>query len=323
MNPHTTAAVSVALLASLALTACSRKSETPQPAEQSPAAAQASQPVAAAGTFSIGEFSATALPDGDLDFPNDNKTFGIGRTAEEVTQVLSAAGLPTDKLNLTVRPLLVKTPDRVLLFDTGAGANFGPTAGGLAKSMADANIDATTVTDIFISHPHGDHVGGLVNAEGSLVFPNATIHIAAADWALLQSLNAETSASVGLNEHTKFMAAVTPKVAAFEPSADLIAGVVKAVEIRGHTPGHSGFQIGSGDGSVLYIGDSMHHSVISVQKPDWTIAFDRDAPTAQASRKELLARTAASGQRIYAVHFPFPGIGKFEKRGEEFVWVAE
>jgi glyoxylase-like metal-dependent hydrolase (beta-lactamase superfamily II) len=323
LNQHSTAAVSIALLASLTLSACSRQSEAPQPAEQSPPSAQASQPVTAAGTFQIGEFSATVLPDGELDFPNDNKTFGVGRTPEELAQVLRAAGLPTDKLSLAVRPLLVKTSDRVLLFDTGAGTNFGPGAGALAKSMADAGIDAVTVTDIFISHPHGDHVGGLVNAEGALAFPNATIHISAADWALLQGLNTETSASIGLNEHTKFMAAVTAKVAAFEPGADLIPGVVKAVEIRGHTPGHSGFQIGSGDSSVLYIGDAMHHSIVSVQKPDWTIAFDRDAPTAQASRKELLARSAASGQRIYAVHFPFPGIGKFEKRGEEFVWVAE
>ena len=79
----------------------------------------------------------------------------------------------------------------------------------------------------------------------------------------------------------------------------------------------------SGDQSLLYIGDTMHHSVISVQQPDWTIAFDGDAPTAQASRKAVLESSAAGSQRIYAVHFPFPGIGKFEKQGDKFFWVAE
>src|SRR5690606_27139 len=187
---------------------------------------------------------------------------------------------PTDKVNLTVTPLLVRTPDRVLLFDTGAGTNFGPTAGLLARSMAEAQLDTAAVSDVFISHAHGDHVGGLIDADGELTFPNATIHIGAADWAFLQELSAETAARVGLPEHAKLVAAMTPKVAPFEPNAELAAGVVKAVEIRGHTPGHSGYLIGSGTDSVLYIGDTLHHYVVSVQKPDWTIAFDHDAPTA-------------------------------------------
>jgi glyoxylase-like metal-dependent hydrolase (beta-lactamase superfamily II) len=116
--------------------------------------------------------------------------------------------------------------------------------------------------------------------------------------------------------------AVTPKIAAFAPGADLVPGV-KAIDIQGHTPGHSGYLITSGDATVAFLGDMAHHSVISVQRPDWTIAFDGDAPTAQASRKKFLEEWAASGQRIFAPHFPFPGIGKVEKQGDNIVWVAE
>ena len=53
------------------------------------------------------------------------------------------------------------------------------------------------------------------------------------------------------------------------------------------------------------------------------VRFDGDAATASASRAALIANSAASGQRIYAVHFPFPGVGKFEPRGDGFSWVAE
>jgi hypothetical protein len=60
-----------------------------------------------------------------------------------------------------------------------------------------------------------------------------------------------------------------------------------------------------------------------VQKPDWTVAFDGDASAAKASRLALLARSADMKQRIYAVHFPFPGLGRIERRGNGFVWVAE
>jgi glyoxylase-like metal-dependent hydrolase (beta-lactamase superfamily II) len=100
-------------------------------------------------------------------------------------------------------------------------------------------------------------------------------------------------------------------------------GVVKAVEIKGHTPGHSGYRITSGSDTLLYVGDSMHHFVISVQKPDWTMAFDGDSATATASRVALISQLATSGERVYVVHFPFPGIGKIQKQGEGAVWVAE
>jgi len=139
------------------------------------------------------------------------------------------------------------------------------------------------------------------------------VHLTAAEWASLK----------GMKEQAALVAAITPRVDAFRPGSQIVPGVVKAVEIKGHTPGHSGYLIGSGSDTLLYVGDTVHHSVISVQEPDWTIAFDGDAPTAQKSRKDILATSAASGQRIYAVHFPFPGLGKFVRQGEHFVWMPE
>ncbi len=319
------AAIAVALLATFALSACSKREPSPPAAEQTPPAPepQAQTEPASEGTIRIGELSGIALRDGGLEFPNDNKIIGMGKTPEDVAALLSAAGLPTDKLSLTITPLLVKASDRTLLFDTGAGTNFGPSGGSLAKSLAEAGVQADQVTDIFISHAHGDHIGGLIDAEGALAFPNATIHLSAAEWTFLKDMKEEMAKNTGNPRHAKLIAAITPKVKAFEPGADLIPGIVEAVPITGHTPGHSGYRVGSGESSVLYIGDSMHHHVVSVQRPDWTIQFDGDAPTAQKSRRELIAQSAANKQRIYAVHFPYPGIGRFEQRGEEYVWVAE
>ncbi|HEY5759328.1 MAG TPA: MBL fold metallo-hydrolase [Steroidobacter sp.] len=312
----------LALALCLTLVACSPKSEAPkEPTQETVAPTQTVQ--APAGSFSIGELSAVALRDGAFDFPNDNKIFGVGKKPEDVAAVLTAAGVPTDKLSVSIQPLLVKSADRVLLFDTGAGANFGPAGGQLTKSLADAGVDAAGVTDIFISHPHGDHIGGLLNAEGALAFPNATVHLGAADWDFLKGLTAETSAAVGVSNYAALVTALTPKIDAFAPGADLVPGVVKAVDLRGHTPGHSGYLIGSGASSVLYIGDSLHHYIISVQKPDWTVAFDNDAAAGQKNRLDVLAKGAENGQRIYAVHFPYPGLGKFERRGDSYVWVAE
>jgi glyoxylase-like metal-dependent hydrolase (beta-lactamase superfamily II) len=309
--------IAIALGSVVAIAACSKKEEqASMPAE--PAVASVATPAIApfvASTsvrpFTIGTFQAAALSDGELSVPNDNKTLATNKPKAEVDALLTANKLPIDQIHLSVQPLVVRTADKVLLFDTGAGNLFGPTLGKFPASLSAAGIDPSSVTDIFISHGHGDHVGGLV-ANNALAFPNAAIHIQAAEWASLKDQK----------QMAQLVTAMTPKVVEFQPGADLVPGV-KAVDIKGHTPGHSGYLITSGDQSLLYIGDTMHHSIISVQQPDWTIAFDGDAPTAQASRKQVIESSAASGQRIYAVHFPFPGLGKFEKQGDAIVWVAE
>lgn len=317
-----------AVVAAVVLAACSSGNNRAQP----PAAAAVTTSASSGATsprsdeiarFTIGDLSAVALRDGTLNFPNDNAVFGVGRTPGEVAAVLAAAGAPADSLHLSVQPLLVKANDRVLLFDTGAGTNLGPGAGRLPNALIAAGIDPRSVTDILISHAHGDHVGGLVNADGSLVFPNATIHLSAPAWAYLKGMDAETARNVAITRPRELVAAITAKVATFAPGSEIIPGVVKAVEIRGHSPGHSGYLITSGRESLFYIGDALHHYVISVQKPEWPNSFDSDTSLAAASRLALLEQSAATGQRLYAVHLPFPGIGRIEKRSGGFLWVPE
>jgi glyoxylase-like metal-dependent hydrolase (beta-lactamase superfamily II) len=313
-------------LTACALVACSKPAEAPkeEAAATPPPAAETPPPKPKdAQQFKIGELEAWAVRDGALEFPNDQKVFGLGKTPDEVNAVLAAANLPTDKLQLGLQPLAVKSGDKVLLFDTGAAGNFGPGNGLITASLEEAGIQPAAVTDIFISHVHGDHVGGLVNAEGALQFPNATIHISKNEWKFLTTMKPDLAKMLGLGARDALVAAMKPKVDAFAPGAELVPGVVKAVDVKGHTPGHSAYRITSGTDSVLYIGDSMHHSVISVQKPDWVMAFDADQKAGAASRVALVDELAKSGERVFAVHFPFPGIGRIQKQGDTAVWVPE
>src|SRR5689334_641556 len=121
----------LAVLAAVTLAACSKPAEAPAPAPAAPApapAVEAPPPAPKEAThksFMIGELTGIALRDGVLEFPNDNKIFGLGKTPDDVGALLSAAGQPTDKFHLGLDPLLVQGADKVLLFDTGAGTNFG------------------------------------------------------------------------------------------------------------------------------------------------------------------------------------------------------
>ncbi|WP_374469139.1 MBL fold metallo-hydrolase [Phenylobacterium sp.] len=275
-------------------------------------AAAAEEP-GAATRFRIGRLEATALLDGTMSVPNDGKTFGLGRPPSEVAAVLRANGLSTERLDLSIQPLLVRAGPRILLFDTGAGDATFIKAGRLPASLKAAGVEPGQVTDIFVSHGHFDHVGGLLAKGGGLAFPNAAIHMAAPEWAALQANRSQAA----------LVAAIAPKLAAFAPGAVILPGLVTAVPVNGHTPGHSAYEIGTGKDRLLYIGDSAHHEVISVQRPDWTIDYDTDAPRAEASRRALLQRAAAEGLRLYSPHFPYPGVGHVEARGDAFLWVPQ
>lgn len=286
----------------LLVAACSSSSPSPR------------APAATAGRaerLQLGGLEAYALLDGHLVVPNDGQLLGFGRPPSETAEVLAAAGLPRDTIRLDVQCLLIKAGDRVILFDTGLVDASFPDAGRLPQSLALAGVQPVAVTDIFISHAHSDHVGGLVTKAGALAFPAATIHMAAPEWAALQANTDEDS--------KRFIAAIAPKVTPFEPGAQVLP-VVKAVATHGHTPGHSSYEIGTEADKVFYLGDVAHHSVISVQRPAWSIQVDADRPAAEAMRQQVLAKLAADRTRVFAGHFPFPGVGHVVAEGQGLVW---
>src|ERR1700744_2884203 len=148
--------------------------------------------------FTIGSYGAVALKDGALEEPVDGKSFVVGQSNEAVGAVLKAGGAPGDHFEFSIQPLLVHAGNHVLLFDTGVGNWYGDIGGKLPDSMKAAGEKAASVTDIYISHAHGDHIGGLVTPSGALAFPNATIHMSAPEWKWLSSLTNEAAQNYGI-----------------------------------------------------------------------------------------------------------------------------
>jgi len=292
-----------------ALGACSPEAEK-KAAVPAPSPAPAAVVQANTYAFRIGQLEAVALKDGTLNLPAGNTEASPWANTAEVSALLKASGVTDDTVHLSIQPLLVKDGDRVVLIDTGAGGQMG-TEGQLQASLREAGVTPAQVTDILISHAHGDHVGGLV-ANGALVFSNATIRLSIPEWTALQS-DADMA---------DLVRAITPKVQAFAPGS-VVAPNITAVSLDGHTPGHSGYEIAQGGGRLLYVGDALHSSILSVQRPDWKNNWDADSATAIATRQGLLERGASQNLRIYGVHFPFPGLGRFQRRDDGFVWTPE
>lgn len=263
---------------------------------------------------------AFALLDGGFDAPNDGKSFGVGLPDGRVAAFLHAHGLPSDVIHLSNHPLLVRSRDRMLLFDTGAGSFLGRSAGHLPASLALAGVRPDQITDIFISHAHGDHIGGLVRSDGSLSFPKAVIHLSDVESRWLRTMSDREAAAAVLPNRTILVAAISPRVRTFRLGAELLPDLVRSVRMPGHTPGHSGFLIGTGRSSVLYIGDVMHHAILSVEHPEWRSVFDSDQLEAARNRLSEVRRWIATSQLIYVVHFPFPGYGRLVTQGRLPHW---
>lgn len=259
----------------------------------------------AAESFRIGTIKLWSLHDADNAVPNDGKIFGVDAGPAAVGDVLRSAGAPTDRITVSVNALLVQTKDRLLLLDTGLGPKVH---GALLASLGAAGASASAVTDVLITHSHGDHVGGLLDADGRFAFPNATVRMASAEWAWMQK---QGSASL--------VKAIADRVRTFEPGTEIAPGV-KSVALDGHTPGHVGYEIASGHSHLLDVGDLVHSSIVSLAKPQWTMGFDSEPAIAKATRMSTLSTLAKDREFIFSPHFPFPGVGRIAVRGDGFAW---
>ena len=63
--------------------------------------------------------------------------------------------------------------------------------------------------------------------------------------------------------------------------------------LPGHTPGHSGYHITSGDEQLLIWADITHMADIQIRRPEVTIGFDVDPDQARATRMKVLDQVAS------------------------------
>lgn len=245
----------------------------------------------------------TALSDGYLDFDLSrfpDVTRGLG------DELATADGQDLNDLTISVNAFLLEADGRLCLIDAGDGQRRAPTLGHLLTALKAAGYDPADVTDLLMTHLHGDHAAGLVH-QGRPLFPNADMHVSKEEVRFWNSPD----------EHDAIQATQTPLALAalaayrertiqLEPGGDVLPGVA-TMALPGHTPGQIGYRVGTAD-PLLISADVLHFPALQVTRPDWGFLFDQNKAGAEKMRRDLLALAADTGLRVAGAHMPFPGV---------------
>jgi glyoxylase-like metal-dependent hydrolase (beta-lactamase superfamily II) len=270
--------------------------------------------------FRLAAFEATVVSDGPLPLGEPSGTFlGIGK--EEVAKLLTDNFLAPNNVVLEQNALVVNTGSKLVLFDSGMGTStmFGRTTGRLLRSLAEAGIRARDIDAVMCTHGHIDHIGGLVGARGTRLFPKADIYISKADfdfWTDEKKL-ADSKVKAFIEHARKNLLPYRDRIKFVEDGKEAVPGI-QAMSVPGHTVGHTAFMISSEGKSICNIGDTTHHQVLLTERPKVEFAYDTDPKQAVQSRIKLLDMLASKKIPLLAYHFPYPGIGHLAKQGEGF-----
>jgi len=282
--------------------------------------------VQGAGTYSfrIGDTVVTALSDGSV--PQDLHKLLVGTTNAR-TDALLRTGFQANPVEASINVFLFKISGRTVLVDTGSGDLFPKGLGGkLLESLAAAGVRPEEITDVLITHAHGDHMGGLVR-DGNMAFPNATVHVAKADVDFFQDRSNSAKAHYGMNYFDDYFASLkryvdAGKVKTFEGEAEIMPGVQAEVH-PGHTPGSAFYTLQSKGESIVFVGDIFHVSSGQFTDPSITITYDVDPARLASVRKKAFADFSRDRTLIAVPHASFPGVGHVRRVSSGYEWAPE
>jgi len=291
----------------------------------SPSLTQAAAPAsgkqaAAYYRYKVGAYELTAIHDGVWMREIDDKLVrNIGWNA--VAFAMRDAHMKPSILPTPFTPVVVNTGSKLVLIDTGTGGQFPAPSGSFLANLAAAGIDPKAIDAILISHFHADHINGIRDKDGGMVFPRAEIHVPAPEWAYWMDdsnmMKAPESARPAWLNVRRIFKDIAGKVNRFNDGKELAPGIT-AMFTPGHTPGHSSFLIASANQSALVLGDVTNNPYLFLQNPDWQGVFDVDGPLAVATRRKVFDRAASDRTLVQGYHFPFPAVGYVNTAGKGY-----
>jgi glyoxylase-like metal-dependent hydrolase (beta-lactamase superfamily II) len=209
--------------------------------------------------------------------------------------------------------------DDTVLIDAGGTPELDEHLGQGRANLVASDVDPDQVSAVLMTHLHTDHYGGLATPDGSAAYPNADLIICAEDHRFrFGTPDAPHSPPDYMHR----------AIAPYSDRLQLIDGGVirpgiEALSLPGHTPGHTGYMLTSGDERLLIWGDVVHLPSIQFRHPEVSMSYDTDRTQSEASRKRMFRSASQEGFLIAGMHMDFPGFGHVVADGDVYRWIIE
>ena len=224
-----------------------------------------------------------------------NKLMPPSLFGEKAKSLIDSLGLQ-EGIPASVSTFLVDLDSVKILFDAGLG---NPDSH-LLEGLQSLGVAPDDVRYIYLTHLHGDHIGGLIN-DGKAVFPNADIYVSKPEYDGWMSMEADKKAQV-----VAVSDAYNGRMHLFS-FGETLPGGVKAMDAVGHTPGHTVYQVGK----LLVVGDLMHGASLQMVNSDICASYDMDADGAVKTRRHYLEYARDNDLVMAGMHFPEPAFLEF------------
>ncbi|MFP3799102.1 MBL fold metallo-hydrolase [Paraburkholderia sp. SIMBA_027] len=257
-----------------------------------------------------GDFMIHAISDGYL---NASLDFLSNIDATEASTMQRDAGEQTPTA-VHINCYLLRGARRIILVDGGAGG-IKQWGGRLQDNLLLAGIEPSAIDTILLTHAHPDHVGGLVNADGRMAFPNAELVVNTREirfWQDDANLARASERARGNFEIARRVFDAYGDIRAFD-AGEVLPGI-RAMPLPGHTEGHTGYIVEARERSLLIWGDVVHFPHIQIQRPDVSIAFDQDASLAASTRSRLLDVVSSEGLLVAGMHLGELGFARIARK---------
>lgn len=260
----------------------------------------------------IGEAEVTVLTDGTFEFTED---LFPGTTSEHLHDVLARRNANNIATNFNA--ILIRNGGKTTLCDAGPRDLFGPTCGFLSEALKSSGTAPEDIEILVATHMHPDHIAGMITTNGKAAFPNAELIVTEGEYAFWSD-ESNTNGPDPLPDWGALARAVLAAYAGqtrVVPASAEVAPGLSLMPLLGHTPGHAGWRLASGDAQLIHVGDIIHAPALQAADPNIAIAFDMDMDTARETRKRLLDELATDGALFTGGHFLHPAFHKAVRDG--------
>lgn len=279
-------------------------------------------------TITFNDLELVVLSDGAIRMDKVQPTFAPLIDPKKVKKELRSLFIDDEKLHAAMNILLIKKDNQNILIDTGCGFHLGSTGGKLVENLKSYGIDPSEVDKIIISHAHFDHIGGIRDEKGNLIFENAQYYISEEEFNFWRSDNPDFSKcknpegqkdNIDLARNT--FSKINNKLSFFEYDKTLFS-CIRPVRAAGHTPGHTLFEIFSGDRVLTHIADTIH-SPLLVTKPEWGTQWDINFEEGIVTRERILSKLYENKDLLFSSHLPWPGLGYINMNNDHFQYIPK